>query len=123
MLAWTALVAGNAEEARDQVLLARGSNPNSPLAILIEAHILVHTGQPVQARQGLAAFLRVDPRGPYSGMAMHWFAISYYYERDYARSVEASRRFVARYRMFRTAIGGSRRRWASWVEQKKHRSR
>jgi adenylate cyclase len=28
---------------------------------------------------------------------MHWLAVSYYYERDYIRSVETSRRVVARY--------------------------
>lgn len=97
MVAWTVLVAGNADEALDQVSLARASNRNSPIAILIEAHILMHTGQPEQARQGLTAFLRVDPRGPLSASAIHWFAISYYYERDYQNSVEASRRLVARY--------------------------
>ena len=97
IVAWTALMAGKAEEAYDQVLLARTSSPNSPLAILFEAHILMHTGQPVQARQRLAVFLRVNPRGPHSAFAMHWFAVSYYYECDYARSVEAQRRVVARY--------------------------
>jgi adenylate cyclase len=112
MVAWTTLVAGSGEEARDQVLMARASNPNSPLAILLEAHILIHTGEPALARQGLAAFLRVDPRGPHSVSAMHWFAVSYYYERDYARSVEASRRVVARspdvsnsYRWLAAALG------------------
>jgi adenylate cyclase len=28
---------------------------------------------------------------------MHWFTISYYYERDYLKSVEAARRTLARY--------------------------
>jgi tetratricopeptide (TPR) repeat protein len=97
MVAWTALFAGNADEAYDQVLLARASNPNSPMAILIEAHVLNYTGRPVQARQGLTAYLRADPRGPHSAQAMHQFAISYYYERDYAKSVEALRRVMARY--------------------------
>jgi adenylate cyclase len=97
MSAWAALVGGKADEAHDQVSLARATNPNSPLAILVEAHILMHTGQPVQARQGLMAFLRIEPRGPHHASAMHWLAVSYYYERDYARSVAASRRVVARY--------------------------
>ena len=37
ILANAALASGNFDEARDQVALARASNPNSPLAILIEA--------------------------------------------------------------------------------------
>jgi adenylate cyclase len=97
MVAWTTLYAGNADEAYDQVSLARASNPNSPLAMLIEAQILNYTGQPAQARQGFAAYLRADPRGPHSAQAVHQIAISYYHERDYARSVETTRRVIARY--------------------------
>jgi adenylate cyclase len=97
MFAWAALTAGNADKAHDQVLLARSTNPDSPLAILIEAHILMHTGQPIQARRRLMEFLRIEPRGPHNASAMHWLAVSYYYERDYTRSVETSRRVVARY--------------------------
>jgi adenylate cyclase len=97
MFAWAALTAGNADKAHDQVLLARSTNPDSPLAILIEAHILMHTGQPIQARRRLMEFLRIEPRGPHNASAMHWLAVSYYYERDYIRSVETSRRVVARY--------------------------
>ena len=78
ILANAALASGNFDEARDQVALARASNPNSPLAILIEAQVLLHTGEPVQARQGLTACLRVDPRGPDSFGVMRVFAMSYY---------------------------------------------
>ena len=97
MVAWTALVAGNADEAYEQVLLARASNPNSAMAILIEAHVLLFTGRAVDARQGLMACLRVDPRGPDSHWVVHQFAISYYFEGDYLKSVEAARRALARY--------------------------
>jgi adenylate cyclase len=117
MIAMTMLVAGNAEEAHGQVLLARASNPNSPRAILIEAAVLLFTGQPVQARQGLTACLRVDPRGPDSSWVMHQFAISYYFERDYGKSVEAARRGLARhpdsfvtYRWLAAALGQLGRR-------------
>jgi adenylate cyclase len=112
MVAFTALAAGNADEAHDQVSLARASNPNSPLAILIEAHVLLFTGQPIQARQGLMACLRVDPRGPDSAWVMHQFAISYYFEHDYPKSAEAARRTLARhpeisstYRWLAAALG------------------
>ena len=112
MVAWTALVAGNADEAYEQVLLARASNPNSAMAILIEAHVLLFTGRAVDARQGLTACLRVDPRGPDSHWVVHQFAISYYFEGDYLKSVEAARRALARhpevsgtYRWLAAALG------------------
>jgi adenylate cyclase len=112
MVAMAAMHSGNADEAHEQVLVARACNPNSPLAILIEAHLLLHAGQPAQARQGLTAYLRIDPRGPHSYLAMHLFAISYYFERDYTKSVEASRRALARnpavfgtYRWLAAALG------------------
>lgn len=112
MVAMAAMHSGNADEAHEQVLVARTCNPNSSLAILIEAHLLLHAGHPAQARQGFTACLRIDPRGPHSYMAMHLFAISYYFERDYTRSVEASRRALARhpavfgtYRWLAAALG------------------
>ncbi len=112
VLAFTALAAGDAEEAHQQMALARASNPNSPLVILIEAHVLLFTGQPVQARHGLTAYLRVDPRGPDSFWVMHQLTISYYFERDYDRSVETGRRALARrpeasgtYRWLAAALG------------------
>ncbi len=95
MVALTAFVVGKVDEAREQVALAKTNNPNSPLAILIEAHVLLFTGQPVQAQQGLTACLRFDPRGPYSFWVMHQFTISYYFARDYSRAVEVGRRTVA----------------------------
>ena len=84
-----------------------------PLAILIEAHVLLFTGRAVDARQGLTACLRVDPRGPDSHWAMHQFAISYYFEGDYLKSVEAARRALARHPEVSGPTDGSRRRWAS----------
>jgi adenylate cyclase len=112
MVAWTALVAGNSDEACEQVLLARTSNPNSAMAILIEAHVLLFTGRAVDARQGLTACFRVDPRGPDSHWVVHQFAISYYSEGDYLKSVEAARRALARhpevsgtYRWLAAALG------------------
>jgi adenylate cyclase len=89
--------AGNANESSDQALVARASTPNSPLVMLVEANGLLFGGRPVEARQGFAACLRIDPRGPLSAWAMRQVAISYYYERDYARSVETLRHAIARY--------------------------
>jgi adenylate cyclase len=97
MIAQLAAAVGRADEARDLASLARASNPNSPLATLVEANRLLFTGRPVDARQGFVACLRIDPRGPLSGWAMRQIAISYYYDRDYAKSVEASRRTLAQH--------------------------
>jgi adenylate cyclase len=112
IVANAALAAGNAAEAREQIALARASNPNSSLAILVEAEVLLHARQPVQARQGLAACLRVDPRGLDSFGVMRVFAIAHYFERDYSKSVEAGRRRLARhpeasstYRWLAAALG------------------
>jgi adenylate cyclase len=97
MVALAAQIAGNAEEARDQIQLARSCNPNSPMVLAAQGHLLLFTGQPGQARQAYAACLRLDPRGPLSRRAMHQLATSYYYEGDYAEAVEAQRRTLARY--------------------------
>jgi adenylate cyclase len=97
MAAMAAMGAGDLEEAQEQVQLARICNPNSPTAIAVESHLLIHTGQPAQARQGQREFLRLDPRGPLSAWVMHLVAVAYYFERDYAKSVEAARHTLARY--------------------------
>jgi adenylate cyclase len=106
MVALTAQASGNADEARDQALLARTSNPNSPMAFAIEGHVLLFTGQPAEARQAFTASIRLDPRGPLSTWMAHLTAISYYFERDYVRSVEAARLILARDPSLRTT-----RRW------------
>ena len=97
MVAMAAMVSGNMYEAHDQVQLARANSPNSPTALAMEGHVLLHTGRPVQARQAMAACLRLDPRGPLSAAMLHRIAITYYYERDYDNSAEASLRCLARY--------------------------
>jgi adenylate cyclase len=97
MIAMAAMATGNMDEAHDQVQLARTSNPNSPSALAAEGHVLLHTGQPAHARQAMTMSLRLDPRGPLSAGVMHRIAITYYYERDYDKSAEASLRCLARY--------------------------
>jgi adenylate cyclase len=97
MVAMAAMATGSMDEAYDQAQLARTSGPNSPTALAIEGHVLLHTGRPAQARQALAACLRLDPRGPLSAGMMHRIAVAYYYERDYDKSAEASLRCLARY--------------------------
>jgi adenylate cyclase len=92
-----AMATGDMDAAHNQVQLARASSPNSPTALAVEGHVLLHTGQPEQARHAMAACLRLDPRGPLSPAIIHRIAITYYYERDYANSAEASLRCLARY--------------------------
>ena len=122
MVAMAAMHSGNADEAHEQVWW-RGLQYKLAVSILIEAHLLLHAGKPAQARQGLTAYLRIDPRGPHRYLAMHLFAISYYFERDYTRSVEASRRALARIRPFSGLTRWLAARWVSWVERKRRRQR
>jgi adenylate cyclase len=119
MLALAAQVAGNADAAHDQIQLARNCNPNSPMVLAVQGHVLLFTGQPAQARQAYTACLRLDPRGPLSRRAMHQLATSYYYEGDYAEAVEAQRRTWRGIQMSIQPTGGSQRRQVSWAGQKR----
>src|SRR3954464_5010753 len=88
-LARVALFTGDANEARERVKLARSVNPNCRWAIGVEALILLYGARPAEARQAMEHRIRIDRRhaGPW-----HEIAISYYYEREYPRAVEAARR-------------------------------
>lgn len=96
-IALAAMIAGDVDEAHDHLQIAKASNPNLPTVLTSEEFILLFSGQFVEARQVNAACVRVDPRGPRVAGLMQHVAISYYYERDYTKSVEAARRAVARY--------------------------
>jgi adenylate cyclase len=96
-MAYAALVAGNSDEAHEHLRLARASNPNLPSVLSSEGFVRLFTGESAQARQAVLACLRLDPRGPRTAGMMQHIAISYYYERDYAKAIEAARRAAARY--------------------------
>ena len=99
-MAYAAMVSGNSNEAQEHLRLARASNPNSPIVLSSEAFVLLFSGQPDRSRQAIAAYLRLDPRGRRTASLMQLIAISYYYQRDYYKAVEAARRTVAQYPKF-----------------------
>ena len=96
-MAYAAMVAGDQDGAREHLRLARTSNPGSTNMLSCEGFVLLFTGDFTQARQAVLACLRLDPRGPRTAAMMQHVAISYYYESDYAKAVEAARRTVTRY--------------------------
>jgi adenylate cyclase len=99
-IAMAAMVAGNTDEARGHLRLARAHNLNSPIVFACEGFILVFAGQPSEARQAIMSCLRLDPRGPRAPGLMQLIVISHYYERNYDEAVEAARRVVTRYPAF-----------------------
>jgi adenylate cyclase len=99
-MAYAAMISGNSNEAQEHLRLARASNPNSPIVLSSEAFVLLFSGQPDQSRQAIAAYLRLDPRGRRTASLMQLIAISYYYQLDYYKAVEAARRTVAQYPKF-----------------------
>ncbi len=96
-IALAAMIAGNVGAASDHLRLAKAVNPNWPTVLASEEFILLFSGQSAQARQAVAACLRVDPRGPRIAGLMQHVAISHYYERDYAKSVAAAQAAATRY--------------------------
>ena len=99
-MAYSAMVSGNSNEAQEHLRLARASNPNSPIVLSSEAFVLLFSGQPDQSRRAIAAYLRLDPRGRRTASLMQLIAISYYYQRDYHKAVEAAWRTAAQYPKF-----------------------
>ena len=78
--------------------------------------ILVQLGRCSEGRAALLAAEQLNPRDPSAAVFPTHFAISHYYERDYASAVAAAKRSNrALPRMTREPIGGWRRHWASLV--------
>ena len=76
--------------------IALAINPNSSWAHAVKGALLLHSGQPSQARDALSTALRLDPHGPISVMPLTQIAGSYYFERDYLEAAVAARRAVTR---------------------------
>jgi adenylate cyclase len=100
IMAYAAMLVGNSDEAHQHLRLARASNPNSPSVLFSEGSLLLCSGDSRQARQSVLACLRLDPRGPRTAGMMQHIAISYYFERDYTKAVEAARQTATRYPVF-----------------------
>jgi adenylate cyclase len=96
-MAYSAMVAGNANRAQNHLRLARAINPNLPIVLATQGFILLISGHPCQARQALTECLRLDPRGSGTALRLQLIVISHYYERAYDKAVETALDTVARY--------------------------
>jgi adenylate cyclase len=97
ILAWATLLEGISSEVWDNVSLGIEINPNLAIAHFVKGNALVYSGQPAHGRASLLTALRLNPRDPANAVVLNMIAWSYYYERDYAKSLEEARRVVARF--------------------------
>ncbi len=91
-LAWILSSRGEPQAALEESDVAVALNPNDPQGHLIRGRVLVLTGRIGEARESLAAALRLDPRGPTALATMAHSTMSYYFERDYATAEALARR-------------------------------
>jgi adenylate cyclase len=97
ILAWTTAMSGGPNrESWDGVSIALAINPHSSWANAVKGALLLHSGQPSQAREALLIALRLDPHGPISVISLTQMAGSYYLERNYPEAVAVARRAVTR---------------------------
>ena len=112
ILAFALWTSGDFEQAWERATVALANNPNSPSANGIKGALLLNTGHPLEARDAVLATLRLSPRDPRDAHLRMHIAISYYFEHDYARAVEAAQHAIARhpghpgaYRWLAAALG------------------
>jgi adenylate cyclase len=91
-LARTLLAQGDADDALAIARQALSLNPNCADAHWVMGIILIFTGRPAEGRQAVDVFLRLSPCDAGFATTLNQIAISYYFERDYERCVEAARR-------------------------------
>ena len=96
-LAFVAYTDANREEALERSALALSGNPNSAWAHGVNGLLLIWNGQPSEGRGELLVALRLNPRDPRNARLESNIVVSYYYEHDYERAVEAGKRVVRRY--------------------------
>jgi adenylate cyclase len=98
ILAWTEAILGFREEQLSRVSLALEIDPNSQLATLVQGLFLMYTGGPSEGRAALLTVLRRDPYGPVNALpVMAQIAVSYYFEHNYEKALDAARRSVSLY--------------------------
>ena len=71
--------------------------PTRPEQIYISGAILISDGYPLEGRVPLLTAIRLDPHSPYTAIYMTVLAVSNYYERDYERAIEVTKRSLTRY--------------------------
>ena len=107
----------NREEAYERIALALRTNPSSSRAHGIRGTYLIFDGQPLEARDAFFTALRLNPCDPINANLRPFIAVSYYFERDYARAVKAAKHAIAQhpeypltYRWLAAALGRLNRR-------------
>jgi adenylate cyclase len=86
------------DEAFESVSLALAINPNSAWAHSVKGTMLVYCGQATGGRAALLTALRLSPRDPLHVVSpLLNIPVSYYFEGNYRRALEAARRAVARF--------------------------
>ena len=95
MLAGTWFMQGDKDNALAIARQALAINPNCAYAHRIIGAVLILTGRMAEGRQALGVFERLSPRDASFAVTHTQIAISYYFERDYERSVEAARRLLS----------------------------
>jgi adenylate cyclase len=72
-------------------------SPNAAWAHGIKGMMLVQLGRQPEGRAALLSAERLNPRDPSAALFRMHFAISYYYERDYARAATAAKDVISHY--------------------------
>ena len=103
-LAWISNQRRDVAIALEQAERAIALNANDPSGHMAKGHVLVFARQPAAARTALNAALRLDPRGQIAMGVLHHFAVSCYFERDYAAAVAAAKRVIRTYPEFPRAL-------------------
>ena len=112
MLVTALFMRGDMDNALAIAQQAFSINPNCAQAHYVMGAVLIWTGRTAEARHALGVFERLSPRDANIAQAHHWTVISYYFDRDYERCIEAARRelsthpgYTLTYRWLAAALG------------------
>ena len=92
LLAGSLSLQGDMDNAFARLRQILAINPNCAQAHWCMGGVLIFTGRMAEGRQALRFFERLSPHDASIAAAHRWIAMSYYFERDYERCVEAARR-------------------------------
>jgi adenylate cyclase len=93
--AFATMVKGGDTNVAERLVLARVNNPNSPWANGLYGAYLAWRGRPAEGRKYLRLALRLSPRDSRNAWFWHQVAVSYYFERLYAKAAETARWAIA----------------------------
>jgi adenylate cyclase len=97
IVAWQRFSLGGDEKELVSLSAFLQHNPNAAWAHGVKGSMLVQLGRCPEGRAALLAAERLNPHDPSAALFPTHLAISYYYERDYARAVAAAKNVIARY--------------------------